>query len=79
MKDKAISFTIFSDSMSVLQSLEQFDSRHPIVLKILEWLFLIQRRGHDINFCWVPAHVGVAGNEQADKLAKEASLSPLPC
>ena len=38
---------------------------------------LVKRRGHNIQFCWVPAHVGVQGNEHADQLAKSAvSRSP---
>ena len=62
-------------------SLEAYDSRHPIVLKILEWLYLIKRRGRVVEFCWVPAHVGVPGNESADVLAKEGanSFRPMKC
>ena len=79
------SVTIFCDAKSVLQSLECFDTKHPVVLKILEWLYIIQCRGVDIMFCWVPAHVNVAGNEKADQLAKSAAAEliprrrPLPC
>ena len=72
------SFVIFSDSRSVLQALESFNPVHPLILEILEWLFLIQRRGRNICFCWVPAHVGIQGNEKADKLAKEAAVFKTP-
>ena len=67
------SFIVFSDSLSALTALESFSSSHPLVLSILEWLFLIQRRGRHVEFCWVPAHVGVSGNERADRLAKVAA------
>ena len=71
-------FTIFCDSRSALQSLEVFNPDHPLVLKILQWLFLHQCRGNQISFCWVPAHVGVQGNERADQLAKEAARDMVP-
>ena len=32
----------------------------------------LERMGVVVNFCWVPAHVGVEGNEKADVIAKSA-------
>lgn len=78
-------FTVFSDSRGALQALECFNSTQPIVLEILEWLHLQQCRGKNIAFCWVPAHVDIIGNEEADILAKNAAKDlipgryPLPC
>ena len=71
-------FIIFSDSKSVLQSLKIFNPVHPLVREILEWLFLARRRGRNVNFCWVPAHVGITGNERADQLAKVAIANNEP-
>ena len=71
-------FTIFSDSFGALCALKSFNNPHPIVLAILEWLFLIHRRGKRVDFCWVPAHVGVKGNERVDAVAKAAALNPAP-
>ena len=71
-------FTVYCDSRSVLQSLSNFNPRHPLVLEIMEWLLLAKRRGKVVDFCWVPAHVGVTGNERADDLAKVAASAVPP-
>ncbi|MEL6986791.1 MAG: reverse transcriptase domain-containing protein [Bacteroidota bacterium] len=77
-------YIIYCDSKSVLQSLNHFNPAHPLILDILEWLIVAKRRGHNIEFCWVPAHVGIAGNERADQVAKSSIIDniarncPLP-
>ncbi|GFU95507.1 RNase H domain-containing protein [Trichonephila clavipes] len=29
-------------------------------------------KGCDIEFCWIPSHVGITGNEQAENVARSA-------
>ncbi|XP_068224033.1 uncharacterized protein [Palaemon carinicauda] len=70
-------YVIFSDSLSVLMAMNHFNSLHPIIIKILEWLYLLGNRGKNIKFCWVPAHVDIKGNEKADSLAKDAVHSSI--
>ena len=73
------SFIIFSDSRSVLSALHSFNVPfHPLVLSALEWLFLLHKKRYRVGFCWVPGHVGVPGNERADRLAKEAASRVAP-
>jgi hypothetical protein len=36
------------------------------------------RSGFTVNMQWVPSHVGVAGNEKADYLAKMGTSCPQP-
>ena len=68
------SYTIFSDSKSVLEALGSFNPVHPLVLEILEWLFLLSCKQKVVQFCWVPAHVGILSNEKSDQLTKKGSL-----
>ena len=51
VKMKEVNFVIFSDSRSVLQVLEYFNPLNPLVLDILEWLFLILL---GTSTCWCP-------------------------
>ncbi|GFS63588.1 pggt1b [Trichonephila clavipes] len=67
-------YCIYTDSMSVLEALENYKDRcHPVVCKILDITSRLYSKGFDIVFCWLPSHVGIIGNEQADSAAKSAT------
>ena len=63
-------FTVYTDSYSALMAINQYNPQHPIVQQILERLYQLSNRHKNINFCWVPSHVGIPGNELADREAK---------
>nr|BDT63038.1 MAG: hypothetical protein [Trachysalambria curvirostris nimavirus] len=69
------SFVIYCDSRSALQAIFNLNSSHPVVREVQDWLAIISRR-RKITLCWVPAHVGVQGNELADQRAKAAAAQP---
>ena len=66
---------IHSDSKSSLQAIGNQFTKHPIVNDIHSYLRMLCRRGIEICFCWVPSHIGVAGNEAADQKAKSIAES----
>ena len=71
-------YIIYTDSLSVMQALEGEKTDNPLVVSLLEKLSKLCRRA-DIVFCWLPSHIGIGGNEEADKAAKDAlSLEILP-
>jgi len=61
--------TIFTDSRSAIDSIIQFNSKHPIAQEIQA---LISNSNKSFTLCWVPSHVGVEENEKADRAAREA-------
>lgn len=64
---------IISDSRSSLAAIEHMKSPHPIVSQIQDQLIEINSSGRTVELCWVPSHIGVAGNEAADSAAAEAA------
>ena len=76
-------FVIFSDSLSVLKSLNHTASKNPKIQNVIEKHHELSK-SKDILFCWLPSHVGIKGNEAADVKAKasldlEISNFKLPC
>ena len=63
------SIVILTDSLSALQALSSGSTESS--LKQLQDNSRILSQKNNVVFQWIPAHVGIPGNEAADKLAKE--------
>ena len=70
-RDKTLA--IYSDSKGALQSIMQYDPKHPIVKEIQSQVSRLYAYNNKITFCWIPSHCGIAGNELADKQANLGS------
>ena len=50
-----------------------------VIRYILQKIYKLQLKRYEIEFCWVPSHVGIQGNEKADGKAVEASKRNPEC
>lgn len=66
---------VLSDSRSSLELLRNPKTSHPLVKSIKENIGTIIAAGRTLRLFWLRAHVGTAGNERADELAKLAALT----
>lgn len=72
-------YHILTDSRSVLQAMVNFRTNeiiNPYIFEIKKKVaFILKRSTHmrPLIFTWIPAHVGIDGNEAVDGLAKEAT------
>ena len=74
---KEKNFVIFSDSMSSLLSISGFNLDSDLVRKFLKDYSILAKNGKNIILCWIPSHVGILGNENADAAAKLALSLPV--
>ncbi len=67
---------IFIDSQAAIKRLQlnSLTGGQELVFKITQSCSFIASKNVSINFYWVPSHLGIYGNEIADKLAKKGLL-----
>lgn len=70
-------FLVISDSLSCLISLNQVNILDHIILKLKLKFHYLSQKGKNITMIWIPSHIGLKGNEEADSLAKEALKSEI--
>ena len=68
---KSSKFIIYSDSTSVLQALQSKDSSTPLITRLLDKMNTLSKN-NSIILTWIPDHIGIQGNERADRAAKKA-------
>ena len=68
---------IFTDSKSSVEILSKWEkSNDPYVRDIADAALELEKGGKQIHIQWIPSHIGIAGNEAADKAAEKAANSP---
>ncbi|XP_051156203.1 uncharacterized protein LOC127278511 [Leptopilina boulardi] len=71
--NKSIICTDSLGSLSALKDRVANFSLDPIIHDIVNIIINITKKGQLINFLWVPAHLDLEGNTEADRLAKMAA------
>ncbi|GBO33280.1 hypothetical protein AVEN_220879-1 [Araneus ventricosus] len=66
---------LYTDSLSVLEALNTFKTSQQDILAIKNDILEMSKE-KSITLHWIPAHIGIQGNETADSFAKKATTRP---
>ncbi|XP_054720686.1 uncharacterized protein LOC129230312, partial [Uloborus diversus] len=68
-------WVIYTDSKSSVEAITHCNNNsHPIVIQSYHLYKSLTQNNFHVLFCWIPGHVGIAGNEAADSAAKDANI-----
>ena len=67
-----MSWVICTDSPSLMLAIENSRENHTILNQIYDILAELHKHGKQIILCKVSANIGIKGNEEVDKAAKQA-------
>jgi len=76
-RSKEKHFFLLSDSYSSLIALGRSHVDQDTIYKYLKTHSTLTNSGKTVILCWIPGHVGIPGNERADKVAKAALSLPI--
>ena len=68
---KLLTNLLYFQTLSVLKSLDHTSSKNPEIQKLLEKHHELSEL-NEIVYCWIPSHIGIAGNESVDQKAKDS-------
>ena len=72
LENQSSSTVVFSDSRSALDAIAKYAPVNHLIQSIQLQIHELCIEGKTIELCWIPAHVGIQGNELADAAAKAA-------
>ena len=68
---------LVTDSKTAMQSLCSRSGNHTdLTAEVRRKLYDLRLKRINVHFIWAPSHVGIVGNEHADKLALQATRKP---
>ena len=74
-----VNTALFSDSLTAIKMIEKSSSkgsRYDIIIQIRDSHKILKESGVNIELVWIPSHVGIKGNDEADSLAKGGGQQP---
>jgi ribonuclease HI len=74
--NKYVTLYIYTDSKLTLESIRNAKNHNHLVEEIRERALNLNKKNWKIGFKWVKVHVGIYGNEIADRLKKGGNSKP---